>query len=96
MKLGYSITIHKSQGMSLDSVVVHCDNISFPGQLGVAVGRATSTEGLQVLNFRSHYIKQHPVTVDAFYENILIGDVHADLSCCKKIALEHEQKGDSD
>ena len=96
LKLGYSITIHKSQGMSLDSVVVHCDNISFPGQLGVAVGRATSTEGLQVLNFRSHYIKQHPVKVDAFYENILIGDVHADLSCCRKIALEHQQKGDSD
>jgi hypothetical protein len=36
------------------------------------------------------------VKVDAFYENILIGDVHADLSCCRKIALEHEQKGDSD
>jgi hypothetical protein len=36
------------------------------------------------------------VKVDAFYENILIGDVHADLSCCRKIALEHQQKGDSD
>ncbi|CAC5387159.1 PIF1 [Mytilus coruscus] len=42
MKLSYGITIHKFQGMSLNSVIFHCELISFPGQLGVAIGRAAN------------------------------------------------------
>ena len=85
LKLCYGITIHKSQGMSLDSVVVHCNNISFPGQLGVAIGRATSTDGLQVLNFKKIHCKEHTTKVYAFYENILVGEMCRDFSCYRKI-----------
>ena len=44
------ITIHKSQGMSLNSVTGNCQNCYQPGQLGVAIGRAISVKGRQ--NFK--------------------------------------------
>ena len=40
LKLGYTFTVHKAQGLTLDCVEVDCRNMNFPGQLGVAVGRA--------------------------------------------------------
>ena len=57
--LCYGITIHRSQGMTLESVVVDCENAGIPGQIGVALGRAVSPETLQVKNFRSNLINQH-------------------------------------
>lgn len=51
LKLAYAITIHKSQGMSLDAVVVDCSNAGFPGQIGVAVGRAKCSDGLVIKKF---------------------------------------------
>ena len=39
--LAYSITIHKSQGLTLQRVEVDASNIFAAGQLGVAIGRAT-------------------------------------------------------
>jgi hypothetical protein len=50
LKLGYAFTVHKAQGLTLDCVEVDCRNINFPGQLGVAVGRAMKTDGLRVIN----------------------------------------------
>ena len=52
LKLAYSITIHKSQGMTLESITLDCNNISNPGQIGVAVGRVKTIEGLCVKHFR--------------------------------------------
>lgn len=52
LKACYGITIHKSQGMTLPELVVDCENCVQPGQLGVAVGRAVSVEGLKVVNFK--------------------------------------------
>ena len=39
--LAYSITIHKSQGLTLQRVEVDASNIFAAGQLGVEIGRAT-------------------------------------------------------
>ena len=39
--LAYGVTIHKSQGLTLERVIVDCSNIFKPGQLGVAIGRVT-------------------------------------------------------
>ena len=82
LKPCYAMTIHKSQGMTLDSVVVNCSNASMPGQIGVAVGRVKSKNGLQVLNFHPSLIKRHPSHVNDFYKS-LSSEFKNDLTCCK-------------
>ena len=51
VKLAYAITIHKSQGMSLDYLEVDCRNIFMPGQAYVALSRARTYAGLVVKNW---------------------------------------------
>lgn len=47
LTIGYAITIHKSQGLSLDDVRIDLGRGAFaPGQLYVALSRARSAEGL--------------------------------------------------
>lgn len=60
LRLGYAVTIHKSQGMTLDEVEVDCDGIFCAGQLYVALSRARTLEGLSVKNLKSiHSIVDH-------------------------------------
>lgn len=49
LKLAWAITIHKCQGMSLDYVQVTLKDIFAEGQVYVALSRARSMEGLQVI-----------------------------------------------
>lgn len=49
LALGWAITIHKAQGMTLENVIVDIDGNAFAeGQTYVALSRATSIEGLQL------------------------------------------------
>ena len=61
--LCYGITIHRSQGMTCESVFIDCENALVPGQIGVALGRAVSPEHLQVINFKTSLVTQHPQKV---------------------------------
>ena len=48
----YAITVHKSQGLTLDSVLVDIGNNIFAcGQAYVAISRVTSLSGLHLINF---------------------------------------------
>lgn len=51
-----AITIHKSQGMSIDSLTVDFSRFFAKGQAYVAISRATNTKKLNLINFDPKYI----------------------------------------
>ncbi|XP_045167554.2 uncharacterized protein LOC123530842 [Mercenaria mercenaria] len=53
VKLSFAMSIHKSQGLTLESLEIDCRQIFKPGKLGVALGRAPETKGLLVINFNA-------------------------------------------
>lgn len=60
IKLAYAITIHKSQGMSIEKLVCDIDNIFESGQLYVALSRAVEPKNLWIFysragDFRSYF-----------------------------------------
>jgi len=67
VKVGYAITIHKSQGMSLESVEIDFDRIFADGQSYVGLSRAVSLEGLSVKNFSEDKVFANK-TVKSFYK----------------------------
>ena len=48
LKLAYAVTIHKSQGMSIDNLVCNVDNIFAPSQFYVAISRAINPKYLKL------------------------------------------------
>lgn len=68
LKLAYAITIHKSQGMTLENVVVDCNRIFEQGQTYVALSRVKKLEGLYLKGFSRDKIKVNPKVVD-FYSS---------------------------
>jgi len=61
LKLAYAVTIHKSQGMSINNLVCNVDNIFAPSQFYVAISRAVDPKKLK-LDFNKgellHYLKR--------------------------------------
>ena len=51
------MSIHKSQGQTLERVKVDLGRVFERGQAYVALSRATSLEGLQVLNFNPDKVR---------------------------------------
>lgn len=60
LALGWAITIHKSQGLTFDNIIVHCPYAFAPGMLYVALSRCTSMEGI-VTDF---FISRKAIKVD--------------------------------
>ena len=70
LRIAYAITIHKSQGATLDSALVDIGSNTFEyGQAYVALSRCRSLEGLYVWNLSPHMILCHP-TVKRFYQDL--------------------------
>lgn len=68
--LSWAITIHKSQGVTLDSAVIDVGrNIFEYGQTYVALSRVKSLEGLYLTSFNANKIMANP-KVKVFYENL--------------------------
>lgn len=61
--LGWALTIHKAQGMTLDSVVINMDGHFADGQTYVALSRARSRDGLHLIG-RSYSIRTSPLVYE--------------------------------
>lgn len=71
--LAWSLSIHKSQGQTLQRVKVDLKRVFENGQAYVALSRAVSREGLQVLNFDRLKVTTHP-KVNQFYSSLSSAD----------------------
>ena len=69
VRLAYGITIHKSQGMTFDDLVVHLDKIFAQGQCYVALSRTTSLNGLNPIGFNPNKISVNQDVVN-FYQSL--------------------------
>lgn len=64
LALSYAMSIHKSQGQTLSRVRVDLGRIFEKGQAYVALSRATSMEGLEILNFQPGKVTAHPKVLE--------------------------------
>jgi ATP-dependent DNA helicase PIF1 len=69
LKIAYAISIHKSQGCSLDLAEIDLSNIFEYGQAYVALSRVKSLEGLSLIGINYDSIQAHPVAVE-YYDNL--------------------------
>lgn len=70
LKVSYALSIHKSQGMTIDALEIDLgDNIFTCGQAYTALSRAKSLYSIRVIDVSKHSFKMNPF-VKAFYKNI--------------------------
>jgi len=67
--LAWALSMHKSQGQTLERVKVDLSRAFEKGQAYVALSRATKMETLQVLNFDQSKVQAHP-RVLAWYDKV--------------------------
>ncbi len=60
LRLAWAITVHKSQGMSLDAAVIDLRSAFEYGQGYVALSRVRSLSGLYLLGFNQRALEVHP------------------------------------
>ena len=81
----YAITCHKSQGLTLPAVVVHCSKEFVPGLTYVACTRVKSSENIQIIGFkRSHLLPPSEEAIDVCEGHLEPG---IDKSCCRNHRL---------
>lgn len=71
LRLAWAITVHKSQGMTLDKIDVHLERAFEDGQAYVALSRARTLGGLFIRNGGREAIRANAEAL-AFYRNTLV------------------------
>ena len=69
LRLAWAITIHKSQGMTLDAAEIDLGNAFEPGMGYVALSRVRSLKGLKLMNLNEMALTVHPEILD--YDKVL-------------------------
>lgn len=86
--LAWALSIHKAQGQTLERVKVNLGRVFEKGQAYVALSRATSMAGLQVLNFDPKKVMAHEKVRD-FYAGLTRAE-----NAGKKQAVSRAQRRD--
>ena len=69
LKIAYAISIHKSQGCSLDCVEIDLTNVFEYGQAYTALSRAKNLNGLSIIGYDLDKIRAHPKAIE-YYKNL--------------------------
>lgn len=69
LKLAYAVTVHKSQGMTLDSAIIDLRGVFEYGQAYVALSRVRDVNNLFLINATKSTFKAHPKALE-FYRRI--------------------------
>lgn len=70
LRLAWAVTVHKSQGMSLDKVYCHLDKCFSAGQAYVALSRARNREGLYLKGSTHIKIAANPRAVQFYQQHV--------------------------
>ena len=90
LRLAYALTVHRAQGQSMKYLEVDCYSFFAPGQMGIAIGRAITTEGLRILNYNPMAARlKHGDVVYNFYDLDSTPPL-LDLQCCQGKITENE------
>ena len=71
ISLAYATTIHKSQGMTIDKLMVNLDSLWEPGQAYVALSRVIDPDNLKIQSWSRSSIKSDP-EVTQFYSSLSV------------------------
>lgn len=82
--LAYAVTCHKSQGLELPYVVLHCSSEFVSGLTYVGMSRTKSYKHLQLIKFRPEYLMKPPEDVIQLCSSSCIGKCIDNLSCCRR------------
>lgn len=92
LRLAWAITIHKSQGMTLDAIEVDLGDAFEPGMGYVALSRVRRLSGLKLMNLNAMALKVHPKILE--HDPIFKAcsqEASADLCLASAQAVESEQ-----
>ena len=86
----FAITCHKSQGLTLSAVVLHCSHEYVPGLIYIAMSRVKTPDNIQVLNFNPSQLLKPGSDVLVYSSSSDTNDTMEDLSCCCHQVLDRE------
>ncbi|CAG8471188.1 8034_t:CDS:2, partial [Scutellospora calospora] len=69
LKLKYAMSIHKSQGLTIERLYINCAKVFQSEQLYVALSRAVDTKNLCVKNFRVEKLKANELVIKFMVDN---------------------------
>lgn len=75
LRLAWAITVHKSQGMSMDKAVMDLSNVFEYGQGYVALSRVRNLDGLHIIGYNARAFQVHPEVLKKDIEFHSLSDI---------------------